>query len=134
MVFTFMYPKLYDIVICYIWRRSKRREVDRLYREVLAYSTLNGNVRPVDIFLKRLEPLLSDRERRMVIAVKDFVEAQGLFIGLNVRKTHLIRVYAFPKYPSEGLPINFEELMVALKNIYPFIGSARRRIPLRGSS
>jgi hypothetical protein len=128
-----MYPKLYDIVICYIWRRSKRREVDRLYREVLAYSTLNGNVRPVDIFLKRLEPLLSDRGRRMVIAVKDFVEAQGLFIGLNGGKTHLIRVYFFPKYPSEGLPIGFEELMAALKDIYPFIGSARRRILLRGS-
>jgi hypothetical protein len=126
-----MFAKLYDICICYIWRRSKRREVDRLYREVLkGLKDCNGNVRPVDIFLKMLEPLLNGREKRMVVVIRDLVEGQSVSFGLDGRRNpYSIRLYVFPKYPFKGERFNgFKEFMAVLKNTYPFIGSARRRI------
>jgi hypothetical protein len=105
---------LYDAVICYFERSSKRREADRLYREVLKSLKDNRN-RPVDIFLEKLNPLLNKRERRMMILIEDFI-ARGLHHG--IRLYHAI--YIFPK---PEICLKFEELMPRLKALWTLVNS-----------
>ena len=129
MVFLWMFLKQYDIVVLYIWSRAKRRKIDKLYRETLIFVGDKPNIRPVDVFLSKLAHELSEREKRFIMVIKDFVDGQSLQVGLGVRRSHYLRFYTFPKYTLEGFKFhNFSDFMTLLKKICPFIGNARRRI------
>lgn len=131
-----MFLPLYDVVLIGIRRgdsvfgvnKMAIEKIEGVYKEVM-----NGRMgeRPVDVFLSKIDDLLTEYEKDAVIVIRNLTEddIKKMEIGRG-RKTYPWKVFIFPKYPYEGEPIDIRELI----SVCPFLGTARRVFRYRSSS
>jgi len=118
---------LFDVVIV-LERLSRevKEELVRLRDEAVKCSAeAGGGVRPVDVFLSKVEEVLTTYELERVVVFKDIpaTNEKELFDKMIVGfKTAPHTVLVFPKYPVEEEPIDLNEFL----SVFPFLGNARR--------
>lgn len=119
-----MFARLFDVVL--IARRRPGspigvnddvlKAIDEVYRQVL--KECGEGDRPVRVFLSKIKGFLTEYEYDDVLVIEDLLDGEKVFVG----KRHLWRKYVFPKYPVEGNPLDFKELLA----VCPFLGTARK--------
>lgn len=130
-----MFARLFDVVLI---AKSRGRSpigvnedalkmVDEAYKEVIEQCR-DGECRnrPVLVFLNKIRDILTEYEfESSVHVIEDVVDGDRVRVG----RGYPWKKYVFPKYPTEGEPIDLRELLA----VCPFLGTAKRVVRYQGS-